>query len=240
MIQKFDYYDAIAHLIPGTIGCLFILYAIDLLGTALPKLDVGSLGAAGIGVAVAYTLGHLLQSVASSLEPLYYAIGGGKPSIRLLEKKSQQFSDPQRRQLIDELVRFFGVAEQFPEDPRGKRNFYQRLFERCMALCNRHKLGRVDAFVAAYGFHRVLLTTFLLSFAASVGMWAFQESGYLNLQPEKLALLRLLFGATGIGVAIEVFRARKRAYYYAQEVLLMTADYVRSSTNPSSDRPVGN
>ena len=70
MNEKFDYYDAVAHLIPGTVACLLLVYTFDLLGIDIPKIPVGSLGSAAIGVAVAYTVGHLLQSIASSLEPL--------------------------------------------------------------------------------------------------------------------------------------------------------------------------
>jgi len=52
--KKFDYYDAIANLIPGTIACLFIFYTLDLLGIALPKIDFGLLATVGVGIAVAY------------------------------------------------------------------------------------------------------------------------------------------------------------------------------------------
>jgi len=172
LAEKFNYYDAIANLIPGAIGCLFLLYTLDLLGIALPKPDVGSLGIVGIGIAVAYTVGHLLQSLASSFEPLYYALWGGKPSVRLLVSESRQFSEEQRRQLVEELIVFFKVKEKCPEDRKGAQNFNQRLFERCMALCNRTHIGRVDAFNAIYGFHRVLLTTFLLGFVTYVTIWA--------------------------------------------------------------------
>jgi len=100
--KKFDYYDAIANLIPGTIACLFIFYTLDLLGIALPKIDFGLLATVGVGIAVAYIVGHLLQSLASSFEPLYYALWGGKPSVKLLVSESRQFSEEQRRQLVDE------------------------------------------------------------------------------------------------------------------------------------------
>lgn len=236
MAEKFDYYDAIAHLIPGTVGCLFLLFTLDLLGIVVPKLDVGSLGTVGIGIAVAYTVGHLLQSLASSLEPLYYAIWGGKPSIRLLEQQSRQFSDQQRRQLIEELVRFFKVKEKCPDDHKGEQNFYQRLFERCMALCNRNKLGRVDAFNAVYGFHRVLLTTFLFGFLTYTLIWILKYHGSLDIPPTKTPLLTALVVLTGVGAWIELFRARKRAYYYAREVLWMTSDQIRASA-PASGEP---
>jgi len=186
VVEKFDYYDAIAHLIPGTVGCLFLLYTLDLFGIAPPKPDVGSLGTVGIGIAVAYTMGHLLQSLASSLEPLYYAVWGGKPSVRLLERKSRQFSDQQRQQLIGELIRYFGVKENCPEDRTSAQNFYQRLFERCMALCNRNKLGRVDAFNAIYGFHRGALNDVspwirhLRSHLDSAALWGSRYSGCEN------------------------------------------------------------
>src|SRR5207245_8180199 len=161
---KFDYYDAVAHLMPGTIACLFIAYALDLIGAELPKVNVGSLGMAGIGIAVAYTAGHLLQSVASSLEPLYYQLWGGRPSVRLLEATSRHFSDQQRQELVAQLLNYFRIKEERPADAKGAKDFHQRLFERCMTLCNRNNLGRVERFNAIYGFHRVLLTTFVVGF----------------------------------------------------------------------------
>ena len=231
MVEKFDYYDAIAHIIPGTVACLFILYVFDILGISLPKVSEGPLAQVGIGVAVAYTVGHLLQGLASTLEPVYYVFWGGKPSIKLLEHSSRQFSDAQRQELIHSMVRFFGVEEECPEDARKKGGYYQRLFERGMALCNRQKLGRVESFVTSYAFHRVLLTTFLLSFLVSLGIEVLLLLQKLILQADKLSVLHFLFAATGTGMAIEVFRARKRAYYYAREVLWMTADHIRASTN---------
>lgn len=229
LAEKFNYYDAIAHLIPGTIGCLFLLYTLELLGIDLPKPDVGSLGLVGIGIAVAYTVGHLLQSLASSFEPLYYALWGGKPSVRLLTNKSNQFSEEQRRELVEDLIAFFKIKEECPKDPKGSHDFHQRLFERCMALCNRKKLGRVDAFNAVYGFHRVLLTVFLLGFVAYGTIWAMRYWSSSEISPPNLSLVKSLVVLTGIGTGIEIFRARKRAYYYAREVLWMTSDYIRDA-----------
>lgn len=233
MIEKFNYYDAIAHLIPGTIGCLFCLYAFDLLGISIPRPEVGSLGGLGIGVAIAYTFGHLLQSLASTLEPSYYAVWGGKPSVKLLQDKSECFSEAQRNRMVADLVSFFKVNEKCPDDSQGMANFYQRLFERCMTLCNRNRLGRVEAFNAIYGFHRVLLTTFGIGFITYATIWIKHHYLNLALSPSKNSLLIALLILTGAGTAIEAFRARKRAYYYAKEVLWMASDYIGASVEIS-------
>jgi hypothetical protein len=237
VLAKFDYYDAIAHVIPGTVACLFILYALDILGMSLPRISEGSLAQVGIGVAVAYTVGHLLQGLASSLEPLYYFAWGGKPSVMLLERPSQQFSDAQRRELIKAMVRYFGFSEECPANARKRGGYYQRLFERGMALCNREKLGRLEPFVTSYAFHRVLLTTFLMGFLVSVGLELSRILQKLQIHTDKLGVLRFLLVATAAGTAIEFFRARKRAYYYAREVLWMTADHLRACTNTSEKQP---
>jgi hypothetical protein len=227
--EKFSYYDVVAHLIPGTLFCLFIFYTFYLLAIVPPKPDVGSLGTLGIGVAVAYTAGHLLQAIASTLEPFYYAVWGGKPSVRLLERDSDLFSDAQRLSLIDALLSYFDVKEECPKTRPAAQGFYQRLFERCMAVCNRNCLGRVDSFNAAYGFHRVLLTTFVCAFLSYSVIWALQLLGLLALSTDKRSLLWVLIASTAAGTWIELFRARKRAYYYAREVLWMTADFIRGS-----------
>ena len=229
MSPKFDYYDAVAHLIPGTIGCLVILYFCDILAVTLPKPEIGSLSGLGIGIALAYTVGHLLQSIASVLEPVYYLIWGGRPSVNLLDRRSDYFSDDERRQLIQELVDFFGTPGSCPTEKKAKRRYYQRLFQRCMAVCNRNKLGRVEVFVTAYGFHRVLLTTFLLTLGLCLVAWGAHEWSLVRLPDDKLGLLSFVTLTSGISTLIEVFRARKRAYHYAREVLAMTCDYIRSS-----------
>jgi hypothetical protein len=237
LAERFNYYDAIANLIPGAIGCLFFVYTFDLLGITMPKLDVGSLGAAGIGIAVAYTVGHLLQSLASSFEPVYFLLWGGRPSGRLFGSRSREFSEAQLRQLSSELKTFFNIKEECPEDRKLAQNFRQRLFDRCAALCNRNKLGRVDVFNAVYGFHRVLLTTFLLALVTYLTIWFMQNYGALNISPEKAPTLRLLILLTGIGFGIEFFRARKRAYYCATEVLWMTSEYIRAAGSSTSKLP---
>lgn len=227
LLDRFDYYDAVAHVIPGAVACLFMLYVLDIVGVPLPKISEGSFAQVGIGIVVSYVVGHLLQAVASTVEPFYYATWGGKPSINLLEVQSKTFSDAQRNRLIGDISSYFKVSEILPEDKKGKRRFYQRLFERCMALCNREKLGRVDRFEVSYSFHRVLLTTFALFFLFTLTLKLLICGKWLSIQSDKSVLLIFLICATAVGTAIEFFRARKRAYYYAREVLWMTADHIR-------------
>src|ERR1700733_934692 len=234
MSEKFNYYDAIANLVPGTIACLFVFYTLLLLGIVVPKLDLGSLGEVGVGVAVAYTMGHLLQSLASTFEPFYFHVWGGKPAIRLLKFTSPQFSQEQRSALVEDLVRYFKVTQKCPDDPSGAKQFHQRLFDQCMTLCNRNKLGRVASFNAVYAFHRALLTTFLIGFLAYSVIGVLHVLRRLVVSPAQIPLLKTLIVVTAIGTAIEIFRTRKRAYYFAREVLWMTSDCIRSGNSDTA------
>jgi len=189
------------------------------------------------------------ELMALTVAPQEWIVDGllriGRKRISLLAGKPESGKSCIGRQLTVAVVKgepFFGrqtvrgsvllwQTEECPEDVRKKRGYYQRLFERGMALCNRQKLGRVESFVTSYAFHRVLLTTFLLSFLVSVGIEGLLSLQKVQLQVDKLGALHFLIGATGIGTTIEFFRARKRAYYYAREVLWMTADHIRASTN---------
>lgn len=224
MFQQFDYYDVVAHVIPGTLGCVLLLYMLDALGVVLPTFSPGSLTQLGVGVVMAYVVGHLLQAIASSLEPLYFLAWGGRPSIKLLERESSSFSEEQRRKLVTDLASFLQIVESCPEDKKGRRSFYQRLFERCMAFCNREKLGRVQSFHASYAFNRVVLTTFILFGTSALGVVTLVHWHVLNVAKEKQHVLWMVVTAAAVGTLIEFFRARKRAYYYAREVIWMTAD----------------
>lgn len=236
---KFDYYDAVAHVIPGTVALLIFLCLSKVLGIALPQFDMGQLSGLGIGIALAYVAGHLLQGIASQFEPLIYFLWGGAPSVRLLEKESKKFSEKQRSHIVDEFVDFFGLTEDIPAHQSDKRNYYQRLFEKCMALCNKNKLGRVDVFVAAYGFHRVTLVTFFIGFLAAAILNVLASYRHLILAKSDLSVVHFLVVALGLGTLVEFGRARKRAYIYAHEVIVMTSEFIRSTKEKGPRKSIG-
>lgn len=239
MSEKFDYYDAVAHLIPGAVGCLLAFYHCDLFGITIPVPKTGQIAELGIGVAIAYTAGHLLQSVASFLEPVYYFMWGGQPSVVILEKDTPHLTGGRREQYLREFQEAFGVQGPIPSDRKKKNTFYQGIFQRCMGVCNKNKLGRVERFVTIYGFHRVMLTTFFLSWLVLMIQVGRSLLGMVALLPEQvnslLFLVPLLTGAT----VVEVFRSRARGYHYAREVVSMTAEFLRTEKNKDSKKSVG-
>jgi hypothetical protein len=226
--EKLTYYDAVAHLVPGTLMCVAIVYTADLSRVSFPKLELGALTELGVGVAFAYTLGHLLQAVSSTLEPFFFFLWGGRPSVRLLEKSSNSFSEAQRAKFVNETKAFFGETEPCPPGKRAEKHYYQRLFERCIALCTRQSTGRVESFLVAYEFHRALLCGFGLTFLLYGSIALAIHFGASIVSPDRLKTIIGVTVLTGSATWIEFFRARKRAYYYVKEVLRTTAEICRS------------
>ncbi len=229
MSDKFDYYDAIAHLVPGTLGLVVLVYFMYLAGLSLPSLPAGNAGALAIGVALAYLLGHILQSLASTLEPVFYFLWGGKPSIKYLMNDAEFISEVQRRELLSQMEDFFGLP-QSADIPRSDRpRHYDYLFDRCKTLCNKEKLGRVEKFVTVYGFHRVMLTIFFLAFLSFGVVWVLYYTKHLLLADAKPSELHFILALVGIGLVIEFPRTKKRGMHYSREVFFQSLEYIQAA-----------
>jgi hypothetical protein len=239
MSDKFDYYDAIAHLVPGTLGLVVLVYFMYLSGLSLPSLPAGNAGALAIGVALAYLLGHILQSLASTLEPLFYFLWGGKPSIKYLMNDAEFINGVQRHELLSQMEDFFGLPRA-ADTPRSERpRHYDYLFDRCKTLCNKEKLGRVEKFVTVYGFHRVMLTIFFLAFLSFGLVWVLYYTKHLLLTGTKLSELHFILALVGIGLVIEFPRTKKRGMHYSREVFFQSLEHIQAACRLQSSAVSG-
>jgi hypothetical protein len=237
MSEKFDYYDAIAHLVPGTLGLVVLIYFMHLAGLSLPTLPAGNAGALAIGIALAYLLGHILQSLASTLEPLFYFLWGGKPSIRLMTSDIEFINQDQRHELISQMETYFGLplTVSLPKSDRPRR--YDHLFDRCKTLCHKEKLGRVEKFVTVYGFHRVMLTIFLIAILSFGMLWILYVLDRQPLDSNKLSELYFLLVLAVIGLAIEFPRTKKRGLHYSREVFFQSLEFIQAAGRTQSSPP---
>lgn len=223
METQLSYYDVVAHVVPGTLvlGVLALIPAVFGFTVPLPHSDAVTLAA---GLPVTYAVGQVVQAVSSLLQPLYYRLWGGMPSTVILEGRSTRLRGTRLHTLLDGLAHPDSSARESAEE-RGA------LFSSAMALCNRHGLGRVGEFNAAYAFHRALLTTGVLTSGMLALALALSELGVDSassaFRPSLVYLLILALSLT----AIEFVRARQRGEYFAIEVLDMA--YLKTVEAPA-------
>ncbi len=221
MEQKFTYYDIVAHLVPGTIILSLIALSANLFGFSFPTA-FSDTAKFGVGLALAYVIGHVLQAISSQFESFYEERWGGKPSVKLLSSKTEYFAEKHRKELLEKLQAYF------KSDSASSNEDYQQLFSHAAALVNKEGIGRVNLFNASYALHRVILTTGIIGILTvalllllSINAWAI----LLSKPTTNMLLYTLVF--TVAGVAVEFYRTKQRGYYFAKEVLDMAFLQIR-------------
>lgn len=176
MLDKFNFYDVLGYLIPGSIATL-ALYWFGVAGLRLSGLPAlgGDLGSSLVFVGAAYVAGHLVQSIGHWWEGRSSDRSGGRLSERLLlpasalnavERKHQFSADLQNR-IIDSAQKLF-VLPDAPSNPREAAVWRRELFEQCYALLvQEDSVQHTEVFLAINGLSRGLVVASLIALAAS-------------------------------------------------------------------------
>jgi hypothetical protein len=206
MTDKLDFYDLLGILIPGTVFmCAGIICYPSLASQlALPQLPEGFAVIALVSLAV--FVGHVLQSMASLVEPLIEKTWGGRMSEKALKSGLGERYLPK-----ESADRIAGTLAKAMTMESGKRS----RFLYAMQISETASNPRIARFNALYAHFRVLLVMALavLMMLIHSAIW-----GALRSWPclSKLGVCILAATLT----ALFWNRARQRAIYYVREVLL--------------------
>jgi hypothetical protein len=184
----------------------------------------GTTSFAGIalGIAVAYTIGHVVASLGSMMGRMYYSTWGGKPAYRVFVGRVPRDFSYDRFEESSALRAYYGI-EYAPETMKRRdrvntdKHNAEKLLTRARILVADESQGRLDAFQAALAFHRSLMTAALLIvfvMALLAGL-TYLDNGDVD-SWLGVAFIGLLAFTLFI---IEWRRARQRAYYYVFEVI---------------------
>jgi hypothetical protein len=217
MIDKIDYYDILSTVILGTIFLCSILVCFPGLSTAVIPSFPEAFSVIALS-AIALFLGHLVQAVASLLEPLLFWTFGGRPSDRALATGLGRYFP------VDSAVR---IKKKLKATVGNNASDFS-LFLFAIQFTDSAGVGRASRFNGQYAYHRglviLLLLMMLLFLASSVwGRAATWSPGQIGVTLAGLFLLLLLMW----------YRTKQRAFYYVREVLL-TAERVVAENHPSS------
>jgi len=172
--------------------------------------------------AVAIFFGHLIQAVASLLEPLLYRSWGGKPSERALG---------------------WGLGERYLSEAAGRRiraclathaseqASHQDLFRMAMTQANGTAGSRSQQFNALYAYHRALVIVVVVA-ALLVGASRFWGAAATWPDAQFWAVQVVLLGMA----ALVWHRAKQRAFHYVAETLHVAERATRASAAMPAER----
>lgn len=228
MESKLSYYDVVAHLVPGTLVLSVLALMPHIFCFRLPWPGSTAVVIA-VGVPLAYTVGQVVQSVSSFMQPLYYRLWHGMPSTVILDRRSARLGGERLSRILAALSAYFGAPiETLPER--------EALFSDAMAVCAKDELGRTDSFNASYAFHRALLTTGLIATALLGGAVALSYFSFAEPASHYRTGLWYLLALAAVLAAIEFPRARQRGEYFAVEVLNMAYLHVRDIAQSATEQ----
>jgi hypothetical protein len=204
MAEKFDYYDILGTVIPGTLllACAALCF---------PELVVLASGATYpdafaviILTSLAIFLGQIVTSIASLAEPLLYKTWGGRPSDMALSRGLGSYLSASTASRIQAKLK-----------PHAGAVDEQSLFLYAMHRSDAAGIGRAARFNSLYAYHRSLLILSLVV-AALLGasmIWGRASSWNVGWKIASLVVMASL-------AWLVWFRTKQRAFYYVREVLL--------------------
>jgi len=205
MTEKFEFYDVLGILVPGSI--LLALIAVGFPGVTTAFAGIGFPAAFAVIclTAVAAFLGQLVQAISSFLEPVFNWTWGGRPSERALKEGlgMRYFPTDSANRIRAKLAKAVG-------DTANERSLFLYAMQKAETSGN----ARVAKFNGLYAYHRAMLALLLISLAVilasmcwgTVKQWFWWDK--IGIVAVNLLLLVIFW-----------LRAKQRGFYYVREVL---------------------
>jgi hypothetical protein len=205
LTPKLGIYDFFGALVPGTLLLSVVAACFPSLVSAFTLPTVPDAFAVLALTILAVFTGHIVQSIASLLEPLAYRTWGGRPSDRALTDGLGDKYIPKK-----DGARIAGKIRQAIGSDASDRS----LFLYAMTLAEADSKSRAGAFNGSYAYHRALLVL-----AAAALVLTALSGRYGALQSLTAGQFFSLLGAVAGVTALLWNRCRQRACYYVREVL---------------------
>lgn len=197
MDSKLPLYHWLVVLVPGSIFLAAAFFLLQSSGIIIPTYNFGDSETvrAFAFLAIALFVGELLQAFGGLIEPVLFWSWGGSASKKLM-------SNDKYKGEVKQLRAHFG------EDLSN-----EQLFEKAMAYCNRHLLGRSDYFNTLYAYSRSLFTGTLAMLIFSISLLCVHTNVHMLWY---VIILEILIGA------VLWNRTKKRGTVFVKEVIVQS------------------
>ncbi len=154
MNREFSFYEFVGVIAPGTI---LIIILTQVFPDVLKALYIKglSLGEFGVFVIIAYTVGHLLQSLGNVLEKTWWYFWGGMPTNWIIQyKKKTYLSDEQLKALPQKISTVLNLEAKTTLKEYNSDQWMAITRQIYAAVKQNDAAARVDIFTGNYGFFR--------------------------------------------------------------------------------------
>lgn len=167
MQNKFNFYDFIGYVIPGSLACI-LLYWLLVGFFVLPiSIEVKSLGESILFLGLAYFLGHLVQAYGNTIEAQAVKNWGGWFSEQFLRDDNSYFTPAFKSALRDAIKQVFGESADFGGNDQKARR--QELFNLCYSLIVQEGAAlHTEIFNSVYSLYRGMLAATHIGVLVSV------------------------------------------------------------------------
>jgi len=134
MNNKFNFYDFIGYVIPGSLGCVFLYWFSEgFFGFSL-HLEVKSIGESILFLGLAYFIGHLIQTYGNAIEKSAVRGWGGWFSEQFLRDDNSYYTPVFKSALRESMKTVFGESAELGTNDETQRTRRQELFNLCYTL----------------------------------------------------------------------------------------------------------
>ena len=154
MKKDFSFYEFVGVIAPGTVFLVILFQAFP---EAIKVFDAKnlSLGAFGIFVIIAYTVGHLIQSIGNIIESLWWRIWGGMPTNWIInDKKCDYLSKEQLEALPLKITTVLSIEAKLSLSDYEPKQWLPITRQIYAAVKQANASERIDIFNGNYGFFR--------------------------------------------------------------------------------------
>jgi heme exporter protein D len=163
MKKEFSFYEFVGIIAPGTVFLVILFQAFP---EAIKVFDAKnlSLGAFGIFVIIAYTVGHLIQSIGNIIESLWWRIWGGMPTNWIInDKKCNYLSKEQLEALPLKITTVLSIEAKLSLSDYEPKQWFPITRQIYAAVKQANASERIDIFNGNYGFFRGIAAALAIS-----------------------------------------------------------------------------
>ncbi len=202
MQPRFNFYDFVGYIIPGTLGTLFAVSFLNrVLGIGELSLDsISGFSGTLLFLILIYFIGHVIQALGRMVEKKEVERWGGWPSERFLRPENTRYSSEFKEHILGAAMEYFTVKAVAAEAGSERiRQWRQELFGLCYSLIVQKSVAQhTEIYNGIYGLWRGLLVSFY------IGFWVFLIESVKHAWT--IASIATTTGSAGIGrVHLEPF-----------------------------------
>lgn len=158
MHNRFNFYDFIGYVIPGSLACVLFYWLIEGFFAFSLHLEVNSMGESILFLGLTYFIGHLIQAYGNTIEKNSVSEWGGWFSEQFLRDDNSYYTPSFKSELRDAMKSVFGQSVELGTNEETQKARRQELFNLCYTLIMQERATlHTEIFNGVYSLYRGMI-----------------------------------------------------------------------------------